>query len=238
MCDPISIAVGSLLVGTGLQYKANMDRQSDMRKLQRRETMRQDKLYQEAAGKLAQNQDSWKRTDLEQKMDMASTERQAQYAKVEANAPRANEALPGQVGSNAIIGDAFTRALAGASGQAAQQGALRAELASFTDAAGANARENNRRSGDIGMIGSFSQGSANVLPYELNFAASRPRGAEMIGGILQGIGSTMLASGLPIGGDVAVKNITNAGTAAGKSLIKSAPVLGPFKSAPVLGPFM
>ena len=124
MCDPISIAVGSLLVGTGLQYKANMDRQSDMRKLQRRETMRQDKLYQEAAGKLAQNQDSWKRTDLEQKMDMASTERQAQYAKAEANAPRVNEALPGQVGSNAIIGDAFARALADASGQAAQQGDL------------------------------------------------------------------------------------------------------------------
>ena len=192
MCNPMAIGAAIAVVGAGLQYKANKDRQSDMRKLQRRETERQSKLQREAETSLAQNQQSWQRTDLEQKMDMAADERQAQYAKAETNAPRINEALPGQAGSNAVIGDAFARALEGASAEAQQQGALRAQLASFTDAAGQNARENNRRSGDIGMIGSFAQGSANVLPLELQHAATRMRKTAVAGQIMQAVGSAMM----------------------------------------------
>lgn len=211
MCNPIAVAL--MVVGAGLQYKANRDRQSDMRKLQRRETERQNKLQQEAQANLDKNQQSWQRTDLEQKMDMAADERQAQYAKAEANAPRINEALPGQVGANTVIGDAFARALQGASAEAQQQGALRAELASFTDAAGQNSRENNRRSGEIGMIGSFSQGSANVLPLELQHAATRTRKTAVAGQIMQALGQAWLAGGAAAGAGAA--GAAGAGAAGG-----------------------
>lgn len=193
MCEPMTIAaLGAMAVGAGLKYKADRDRQSDMRKLQRRETERNEGLHKEAMNNVLQNRESYERANLEQKMADASGERQAQYAKTEAAAPRANEVPVGATGGNQIINDAFARAMEGAKGEATQSGALRAELASFGDTMGANAMENNRRTGDIGMIGSFQQGNSRILPLELNHAATRRRGADTWGSILQAFGGAML----------------------------------------------
>ncbi|HEY1139944.1 MAG TPA: hypothetical protein VGE88_07025 [Lysobacter sp.] len=196
-------ALGALAVGAGMQYKANKDRQADMRRVQRRETERQDKFYQEAATEQAQNRDSYTRENVEQKMADAAGEREAQYALAEAVAPRANETPVGAQGGNQVIADAFTRALSDAKAQSTQQGALRAKLASFGDALGENAIENNRRTGRIGMVGSFSQGSANVMPLELQHEATRERSTETIGSLLQAFGGAMLGGGAGLGGAAA-----------------------------------
>lgn len=200
MCEPMTIAaLGALAVGAGMQYKAKKDRQADMRKVQRRETERQDKFYQEAATEQAQNRDSYSRENVEQKMADAAGEREAQYALAEAVAPRANEAPVGSQGGNQVIADAFSRALTDAKAQSDQQGTLRARLASFGDALGEKAIENNRRTGKIGMIGSLSQGSANVMPLELQHQATRERSMETIGGLLQAFGGAMLGGGAGLG---------------------------------------
>lgn len=200
MCEPTTIAaLGALAVGAGMQYKANKDRQQDMRKVQRRETERQDKFYEEAAGNLTKNRDTYTRENVEQKMADAAGERQAQYAMAEAVAPRANEAPVGAQGGNQVIADVFARALGDAKAQSDQQGVLRSQLASFGDTLGENAIENNRRTGEIGMVGSFSRGSANVMPLELNHEATKERKLATMGGILQAFGGAMLGGGAGLG---------------------------------------
>lgn len=195
MCNPLAIGAALMVAGTAAQYKATEDRKDDMARVQRRETERQERLYQEAAGNLTKNRDTYTRENVEQKMADAAGERQAQYAMAEAVAPRANETPVGAQGGNQVIADAFTRALGDAKAQSDQQGVLRSRLASFGDTLSDNAAENNRRTGDIGMIGSFSRGSANVMPLELQHQMSRERPLGTIGGMMQAFGGAMLGGG-------------------------------------------
>lgn len=203
MCNPMAAALALTAIGTGLQYKANQDRQSDMRKLQRRETERQDKLQQESAQSLRDNQQSYQIDSVQEAMDKAAGEREAQYAAAEASAPRTFDVVPGQGGTtNAVVSDAFGRAFADAGADATRRGELSAQLASFGDALGLKAIENNRRTGNIGMIGSFMQGSANVLPLELQSAMSKTRGAEVLGSLFSSAGGAL--SGYAGGGSDAL----------------------------------
>lgn len=192
MCNPMAIGAVMLVAGTAMKYRADQQREADMRKVQRRETERQDRYYAEAAGNLSKNRDSYTRQNVEQKMADAAAERQAQYNMAEAVAPRANEAPAGANGGNQVINDVFSRILSDAKGQAANQGARRAELASFGDTMGENAIENNRRSGEIGMLGSFSKGSSAVMPIELQHEMSRGRPLSTIGGMMQAFGGAMM----------------------------------------------
>lgn len=219
-----------MAVGTGLKMKADRERKDDMRKLQRRETERSEGLYKEAQGSVEKNRESYERANLEQKMGDASAERQAQYAKGEAVAPRANEVPVGATGGNQIINDAFARAMEGARNEATQSGALRAELASFGDTMGQNAIENNRRTGDIGMIGSFQQGNSRILPLELNHAMTKSRGKDTWGGILQAFGGAMMGAGAGGGAAAAGAGASGGGGAVDwTSLFRSnrSPNLGP-----------
>ena len=194
MCDPFSLAIAATAVGTGLQYRAQQQRESEMRGLQRVETERQDRLFNESKQLFDKNRGEYERPDVDAKMAEAASARQQQYAQADANAPRANEALPGSTGGNVVVLEAFRQAAEAAKQRAAQQGASRAELASFGDFMGDAAITTGRRSGDIGMLGSFSQGSANILPLELQSAATRQRGAATIGNLLVGLGTAGLGA--------------------------------------------
>lgn len=227
MCNPVAI-IGAIaaVAGGAMQYSAAKDREKDLKGLQRRETDRQNKLYNEAAVNLKKSQDSYQSGTFQEKMDMAAGEREAQYAKANAAAPRINDPLGGSTSSgNVNITDAFSRALTGGMDQATQQGALRAELASFGDQLGTTNRENNRRTGDIGMIGSFSRGSSNVLPIELQHAATKERSKATIGSVLQAVGMAMMggaggagagaAGGAAGGAGAGVAGAAGAGAATG-----------------------
>lgn len=192
MCDPASLAITAMVVGTGLQAKAQSDRNSDMRKLNRRESERQDGYYKESKKYLDENQATYSKDNVDANMAQAAASRQAEYAAADRQAPRANEALPGATSGNSVVADAFARALQGAQQQANSQGAARAELASFGDTMGQNAIDTGRNSNYIGMNGSFAQGSANALLPELQHAATRTRGAATIGNLLTAVGGAML----------------------------------------------
>lgn len=194
MCNPAIIPYALAVVGAGLSYKDSKDKQQDMKRAQRRETDRQTTLNKESEGALRKNQDSYEREDLEAAMAAASGERQAQYAAAEASAPRTFEEAPGSAAtSNQVIQGAFDRALGDARADAANRGRLGADLASFGDALGVKAIENNRRSGEIGMIGSFIRGGANVLPLELNSIATRQTGTGTAGSMLSAFGSAAMS---------------------------------------------
>lgn len=193
MCEPTTIAaIAALAVGTGLQMKAQSERKEDMRKLNRAETERQEKYYGESKQYLDENQGLYDRGKADADMAAAAAGRQAEYAAADRAAPRANEQLPGSTGGNSVVADAFTRALAGANQQAGEQGAARANLASFSDFIQDTALQAGRNSSNIGMLGSFTQGSSNVLPLELQHAATKERKKATYGNLLTALGSAML----------------------------------------------
>lgn len=184
-----------MVAGTAAQYKAQSDREDDMRRINRAETERQDKIYAESKTLLDKNRDEYDRAKVDENMATAAAGRQEQYAAADRNAPRANEALPGTApaaGGNVVVLEAFRQAAEAAKARAEQQGAARADLASFGDFMGDAAIETGRRSGDIGMLGSFSRGSANVVPLELNRAATRRRGAATLGNLLTTVGGAVM----------------------------------------------
>lgn len=216
MCNPVSIAaLAATAIGTGLQYKAQRDRDADMRRLNRSETERQDKFYAESKKYLDENQATYDRKNVDANMAAAAADRQSQYAAADRNAPRANTQLPGSATSgNSVVAEAFKQALGAAVADAAARGAARADLASFGDFMQDAAIETGRNSGRIGMMGSFSQGSANVLPLELNRAATRHRGAATVGNLLTALGGAMAGSGATsfnqlLGREAAKVNTTN-----------------------------
>lgn len=215
MCNPLAIgAVLATAVGTGLQVRAQRQREEDMNRAQRRETERQDSLYNESKTLLDQSREEYSRERVDADMATAAADRQSQYAAADRNAPRANEALPGSspAGGNVVVLEAFRQAAADAAARAEQQGAARADLASFGDFMGDAAISTGRRSGDIGMLGSFSRGSANVLPLELNRIATRRRGAATAGNLLTSFGAAMMGGA---GGGAAVGGASGLGGVSG-----------------------
>jgi hypothetical protein len=196
MCDPVTIgALALTAVGTYGQHRAQNEREADMRRLQLDETERLDAHYATSKQLLDRNQETYERDNVDTNMAQASADRQAQYAAADRAAPRAVDSLPGAKSGNSVVADAFARALAGAQKQATQQGAARADLASFGDFMGDAAIDNNRRSLQIDQEGSFANDSANVLGLELQHVASRPRGWATAGNLMTALGSALAGAG-------------------------------------------
>ena len=193
MCNPIAAGIALTAVGTAAQYRAQQDREREMSALQRAETERQEEIRRKSRPLFDENLASYDRGNIESEMAAAAAKRAAEYDSQGAYAPRANEALPGsQQTSNAVVMDAFRRALEGAAARAGQAGQARAQLASFGDAFLGAGLDNAQRTDQLGMLGSFSQGSANVLPLELQHAATRRRNSATIGNLLTGVGTAMI----------------------------------------------
>lgn len=223
MCNPLAIGIALAGAGTAAQYKAQQDREREMNSLQRAETERQEEIQRKSRPLFDENLGEYRRDNIESEMAAAAASRAAEYDSQGASAPRANEALPGsQQTSNVVVMDAFRRALEGAAARAAQAGQARAQLASFGDAFLGAGLDNAQRTDQLGMLGSFSQGSANVLPLELQHAATRRRNSATIGNLLTGVGTAMMGGGWggAAGGTAAAT--TNVAAKSGAAGIKNA----------------
>jgi len=76
------------------------------------------------------------------------------------------------------------------------QGAALGNLRSFGDLLGSISRDQARDASQIGQIGGFKQGSAGVLPYELDEAGRSGDGMRLFGDVLGGLGSVATGAGL------------------------------------------
>jgi len=209
MCNPLAAGIALTAVGTAAQYRAQQDREREMSALQRAETERQEEIRRKSRPLFDENLASYDRGNIESEMAAAAAKRAAEYDAQGASAPRANEALPGsQQTSNVVVMDAFRRALEDAAARAVQAGQARAQLASFGDAFLGAGLDNAQRTDQLGMLGSFSQGSANVLPLELQHAATRRRNSATIGNLLTGVGTAVMG-GAGWGGAAGGKAMTN-----------------------------
>jgi hypothetical protein len=222
MCNPLALGLALTAAGTAAQYKAQQDREREMNSLQRAETERQEEIQRKSRPLFDENLAEYRRDNIESEMAAAAANRAAEYDSQGASAPRANEALPGsQQTSNVVVMDAFRRALEDAAARAGQAGQARAQLASFGDAFLGAGLDNAQRTDQLGMLGSFSQGSANVLPFELQHAATRRRNSATIGNLLTGVGTAM-AGGAGWGGGGTAAATTNSAAKSGAASAKNA----------------
>lgn len=98
-----------------------------------------------------------------------------------------------------------------------QQGQALANLRSFGDVIGETGRGISRDRGDLGMIGGFRQGSANLTPLFLDAATHAGDGQRQLGDIFKGVGQIATTAGLSGGGST-ISNLFKpefAGTADG-----------------------
>lgn len=193
MCNPLAIGAVMAVAGTAMQVRAQQQREREMNNFQRAESERQQEIQNKAKPLLAENREEYSRESIDSKMAAEATKRAAEYDAQAANAPQANEPLAGsQQSGNVVVLDAFRRALGDATERAGQIGQARAKLSSFGDAMQGAGLENQQRTDQLGMLGSFSAGSANVLPFELQQAATRQRGAATAGNILTSVGTSVI----------------------------------------------
>ena len=170
----------------------------------------------------------------------ATDARKAAYNAAQSAAPAAvaptNTTNAGDQNANSIVNTEAGQRSAAAHGYAAQQGDAKAALQGFTDLQKTNDIYNNRMLQQQGQIGNFMQGSAGVLPYEVEAAGRKGNGLKSLGDILSlggaavgmGAGSGMFNAAAPATTGTAtlintgVHNLDSAG--AFRNLLGSAPL--------------
>lgn len=225
MCEPTTLSIASLaLVAAGTAataYGANQASKAEGAATTA-ELDRQKKLRDEASKSLnvtiAHNDGKKTQTDMGAK---AAT-REAAYSQSAAdvaNYAPAGQNLEGGVGGagDRVVADSYAKHLGDASNYVKRQGAAQAALTSFDDTMSANNIFNANQGYDIRKLGSFMQGSAGVLPMELNAAGHAGDTSRTVGGILSALGAVTGAGAATgaLGGAAAAAGASgSAGTAA------------------------
>jgi hypothetical protein len=194
MCDPLTIAGIALSAGsTALNTVANNKAASARADALRAERTRQSGLDQQADAVNARSQGRYENFD----------EKQAQTASDLGSylaAQTTPEAAPAETAPIADTSQITVQE------EARQKGKARAStdatavslgnLRSFGDLLGEISRGQARDAGEIGQIGGFKAGYANVLPYDLEAAANKGAGLRTFADLAGGAGSLALGAGL------------------------------------------
>ena len=202
MCDPITIAGVALTAGS---VAANSYAQSQVTKARNEalsaERMRQARYDRETDVLNAQSRERYKGFGGQQDQrgqDLGQYFQDQKAAESTANqqaaAELANSALPQSSSNLTVSNEAAQRQKATAFTNA--QGEALGNLRSFGDLMGDIGRSQARDASLIGQISGFKQGSANVLPYELEAANQKGNGAKLFGDVLGMAGSVGLSAGL------------------------------------------
>lgn len=204
MCDPLTIAGAALSVGSTVANAAGARKAAKARdSALAAERIRQGGLDREAQALNATSQDRY--TDADAKTaDKAKT--LGDYFTTEAPVSEGANVGAASVMPTAT-NDIVTREVAKRSGEAKaftdQQGNALASMRAFGDVLGDTGRLQARDASQIGQIGGFKRGSADVLPLELDAAAQKGAGMRLLSDILGGIGGISLNAGLTKGPKVA-----------------------------------
>lgn len=197
MCEPMTIASIAL---TGASAVANSMANSKVASARSRslaaERQRQQALDAEAAAHNSRSQESYQGFEGQQEQKAKSlgdyfTNPAAMSGVQPAGTP--TETMPDASG---IVVAENAKQLGRAKAYTDQQGRALGNLRSFGDLMGGLARDQARDAGYIGQLGGFKQGSAGILPVELDAAGHAGDGLKMIGDIARGLGSIGTSAGL------------------------------------------
>lgn len=189
MCDPVSLAVTSLVAtgaGTAAQAMGARKSQKAMAAAAAQERARQ-QAYQREADSLFAESLSKQGADSQIK-NISDAEAKRAAVTQAAQTPSTVVNIPTQGDTPTVVADETSARVGAGNAQAAMDAANRAALASFGDVQLGNALLNTRYGQQQGQIGRNMQGSASVLGLEMD-AASRK------GNSLMGIGSLLNAGG-------------------------------------------
>lgn len=178
-----TIAALASLAGAGMQAAAAQQAQEAASQATREELNRQQGYRKEAMSTFADSLKQSTPAKAQQAIDEGAQTRQADYAKA--------RSVPLTEGRTPYTSGEGSRLLssAGAASQDHLGDAMRARLGGYTDWDLKQAIKDMRASQALGTIGSFSQGSQNVLPLELQSAAHS-------GDTLAGLGQLFSTAGM------------------------------------------
>lgn len=192
MCTPLA-AVGLMAAGTAAQAVGANRARKAMSGAREAERIRQ-KGYQDEAGAVFDaSKANASRSSQDAQQGKLEADRKAAYDNDVASAQAPNLAigdnLAGSQAGNAIVNDEVARQGAKASAFAGQQGDAKAALQGFGDLQFANSLANNRTNTQLGTLGNFMRGSADVLPYEMEAASHKGAGLNALGSVLNMAGT-------------------------------------------------
>ncbi len=178
-----TIAALASLAGAGMQAAAAQQAQEAASRATREELNRQQGYRKEAMSTFADSLKQSTPAVAQQAIDEGAQTRQADYAKAR-SVPLTEGRTPYTSGEGSRLVSS-----AGAASQDHLGDAMRARLGGYTDWDLKQAIKDMRASQALGTIGSFSQGSQNVLPLELQSAAHS-------GDTLAGVGQLFSTAGM------------------------------------------
>jgi hypothetical protein len=205
MCNPVAISLAMTAAGSAAQAAGQSKAQKAMDDARQAERIRQAGLQNGSSNLVSESLANASATNQADQQGKATDARKAAYEAAQAAAPAAvaptNANNAGDQKANAIINTEAGQRSAAAHGFSTQQGNAKAAMQGFNDLQKTNEIYNNRMLQQQGTIGNFMQGSAGVLPYEVEAAGRKGNGLKSLGDILSlggaavgmGAGSGMFA---------------------------------------------
>lgn len=236
MCDPttligLALTAGSTVANTVAASKAANAREDVLAA----ERIRQTQLDREADALNTQSQDRYE--DVGGKQE-AKARDLSEFFSGPNTAGEANDAAASVMPSDTA--DITVREMQKQTGAAqdftGKQAVSLANLRSFGDMLGDNARMQARDASMIGQIGGFKRGSSGVTPLELDEASQKGAGLKFLGDLLGGAGSLATNYGLTRGGATPIFGAKSAATSGGSFAPASSPFPRPRPGSATLYP--
>jgi len=217
MCDPASLTAAALIAGSvGANYLGNKAVARKQASLQGWENARQAN-WQDQIGNLVTTEAS------KFGGDQFTGDLEAKRAKISTSLKDAISAntdfLPaaGALEAPKIIMDDANKRLQKSTDYATSQADARANVMSLGDLMGDRGVDLGRSAGQVNTIGNFMQGSANVLPLEMQGAQSVGANHRLVADILQAAGSAAMTKALAA--PAAQGGVRGAGVTSGPSIV-------------------
>jgi hypothetical protein len=198
MCNPVVISLAMTAAGSAAQAAGQAKARKAMQDAREAERIRQAGLTGQSNELISESLAHADRTTSDKGQAAAEAKRNADYAAAAASTPSATapktEITAGDTNANKVIDSESAARSAAALGLATQQGGAKAALQGFSDKNLSDILYNNRMLQRQNTIGNFMQGSAGVLPYEIDAASRKGNGLKSLGDILN-IGGAAVGMG-------------------------------------------
>jgi hypothetical protein len=188
MCDAVTASIVATVAGSAAQAAGQARARSAMQGAQQAERTRQRGFQDQSQSAFSESLAHANPQDQANAQAGAEANRKAAYEAASAQAHNPIEAtgknFAGNQNANRVLNSESSARNSQAQGFANQQGAAKAALQGFGDVQLGNALYNARQMQNQGTIGNFMQGSAGILPYEVEAASHKGDQLKNIGDLL------------------------------------------------------
>lgn len=174
--------------GAMAQAQGQAQASKAMRRASEAEDSRQSGYQAEGMGYFNTALDRSKKEEQDKLLNDKTDVRKQKYSDVVKDFSQNSDLLQGQQSAPQVVLNTISDKVQGSVEDQRAEGLRKALLDAWGDTNLTNAVANQRSGDKLGMIGRFAQGSAGVLPLELQAAAEKGSGMRSFGSMLQGAG--------------------------------------------------